>query len=176
MELFEEPSSFIILLKNVFPDENYYNTNIKNDDLSNDEITFGKKQKLKNFYSIPHFFINMDEWPDNSPLVCWYCGNSFQTPPIPLAIDFTIETKIFKTVGNFHSWPCCRSFIENEQEEKQRIELNHLLYMIHKNMTGKNYKYIPTAPPKFKQQKYGGNLSEEDYMKLVKELYQNISK
>lgn len=91
----------------------------------------------------------------NKNTKCWWCKNTFNSPPVQLPEDYYNET--FFCVGHFCSFNCTKSYnldINDTQSWKRESLINLLYYM-----TYSEYKEIIPAPHWITLEEYGGNLS-----------------
>lgn len=94
---------------------------------------------------------------------CWWCRNSFNTPPLQLADDYFNNT--FYSFGHFCSWNCKKKYnLElNDSLIWKRDSLINLEYFL----TYGNYIDITPAPHWMCLEEYGGNMSLEEFRKSV---------
>jgi hypothetical protein len=91
----------------------------------------------------------------NKNTKCWWCKNSFNSPPVQLPEDYYNET--FFCIGHFCSFNCMKSYnldINDTQSWKRESLINLFYYM-----TYSEYKEINPAPHWITLEEYGGNLS-----------------
>jgi hypothetical protein len=132
----------------------------------------------KEYQKIPKVFESIETWPKSTNLHCWYCTNQFNGIPkaLPLVVEPNIHSKnndkyLIEVESNCCRWPCCISYIkETSKDITKTIEKINNLYFFIKLWTGKYPTHIPSAPNKFLQKKFGGELTTEQYYKLYDEI------
>lgn len=130
---------------------------------------YEKMELLK--LNIPsELFINslgpQKQWPESSTYACWNCDMTFSGPPIGIP-DKELNGK-FYCYGNFCWFPCAyrymldRDIIEDVWNKKILL---HALY--NKVINNTCIELIIPAPPRETMKKYGGFLSENDYINCI---------
>ncbi len=125
----------------------------------------------------PTIFESLESWPRSTNIHCWYCFNRFSGAPkfIPIVIEpGTFKNKCryqITTEGNFCRWSCCKSFIKESTSDltKYTEKYNNLCFL-YSLWTGKYPQYIPDAPNKFMQVKFGGDLTKEQFYAAYDEI------
>lgn len=123
---------------------------------------------------------------------CWWCRSSFKTTPIgcPLVYhsqkhsgidkqyieekfklaNFPTDTNdFFETEGIFCSFPCCKSYILDQESIKYKNSLS-LLSMMYIIFYGENKEPIVCAPSWKMLIDYGGSLTPEEFRKTFGKL------
>ena len=95
----------------------------------------------------------------NSNTKCWWCRNTFITPPIQLPEDYYNNT--FFCIGHFCSYNCAIAYNLdlNDIITSKRISLINLLYY----KTYSEFNNIISAPHWITLEEYGGTLSIKDF-------------
>ena len=90
---------------------------------------------------------------------CWWCRNSFLSPPIQLPEDYYNNT--FFCIGHFCSYNCAVAYNLdlNDLISSKRTSLINLLYY----KTYSEFNNIVSAPHWITLEEYGGNLSIKDF-------------
>lgn len=102
-------------------------------------------------------------WIKNTNLKCWKCDLYFNTIP------YFIATKsIHDPTGNFCSPGCTKLFIETEADATYKWEMEMQLKFLHEELTNQSNFTILAAPSKTRRQEYGGDLTEEQFVNLVR--------
>ena len=133
----------------------------------NAEINYKEPILIEPEYSaIPNVFKSYDKWPKCTNLKCWYCDFNFNT--VPCFIPKYITKNSIDVYGNFCSFNCATAYI------KQDINLNEndlsrllKLYYIFNNKYVNN---IIESPPKTIMKKYGGYLTDKEYLDTLEDL------
>ena len=126
---------------------------------------------------IPKTFINLDDYPSDTNLLCWYCDRTFNTRPIFISPSLKeieqYNCKIqfeFEVYGNFCSFNCAEAYINfsfvGDKKDKYKTRLN-ILYEI---FTGKRATIIEPAIPKTLMKKYGGQLTDDEYSEKMQKI------
>ena len=122
-----------------------------------------------NYDRIPEVFTTLDEWPKHTNLLCWTCSFIFKTTPkfIPTNIRES-ETGILEisVLGNMCSFACAEKWIEDLNEtydNKWRLQ-NNLLFLCNLFHADRKTKKIKSALSKTKLKKYGGNLTDVEFI------------
>ncbi len=138
--------------------------------------------EIKIVDKIPSTFTGLASWPTTINIECWYCGIKPKT--IPLFLPKTVEPPGVRgqgihmgVEGVFHSFNCIISYINlmypKDPDNQNKKDLVSVLYGI---ITKKKCIGIPPAPDKYKQQRLGGDLTEEEYEILRLRLDKNYKK
>ena len=120
---------------------------------------------------IPTNYNGYDDWlkkTKNFNILCWYCGNSFSTPPyfVPRNAEPTKHGTCMGIEGWFSTINCAWSYVNmvyhDKRERDKRYELLQLLY---KEMSGANRLCnIAQAPDRYNQVQYGrGDMTNEEF-------------
>ena len=124
--------------------------------------------------NIEPIFTSIKKWKPRCNLHCWNCNFTFSTTPvfIPLSIrtsdkdDWNISVH-----GNFCSFPCAARHITDFLSPDLQDNLSKLYDIFY----GKRVLKIPVAPRRHVMTKYGGYLSDEEYLTNIKRLTLNIT-
>ena len=113
-------------------------------------------------YIIPTNFVIGENWPNKSPLRCWYCSLHFESKPlfIPTNINKKDNKIKYITKGNFCSFECIQEYVI-EHDIKNVEEYIYELYrtLINNGPLFRNpIKIIHTK-------EYGGNEDISDFLK-----------
>lgn len=159
--------SFIIFLEGVNPSdyvemEDNFEQQLLDDINSSSDITII-------YNKIPNIYTGNNSWIKHTNLMCWFCDFTFDTMPVfvPIYLHSTADHEIeMGTKGNFCSFNCaCAYLIQHNMSD-------FYTYLIHlyKEMTGKKIYQIIPSPPKTNMVKYGGWLSDIEYINLISSL------
>lgn len=165
-------SNKILCLRNVFPDTPFQ-SNIE--DLQERRLMGHELINITTYTKIPPQFVSVDTWPKKTNLLCCWCSLSYNTPPIPY--PRSIE-KASSTVDNytvdidpymqFHSFNCLVAYITDKSrdasERVNKICMANLLYKIFNKVS---ISYITPAINPLLMARYGGDLSEQEYMNII---------
>ena len=151
-----------------------------------------KIEEKKVYDKIPVLFTNINTWPKTTNLNCWYCSRNFKNRPWfePQSIEPATETIIEKTnnytiynnkkivlgvKGIFCSCNCVYSYImlycRDISDKLNKIMMLKILYEIFNE--GKSIVDIKPAPHFTEMQKFGGNITESEYQRLIESLDSN---
>lgn len=125
------------------------------------------------FDRLPSKFFNLDSWPKQTNLVCWWCSNSFNNQPvfIPQYFPPNIEKNGIPVYGNFCSFNCATSFVSIDPLFKNREWEGHeMLRILYRIFNQKIIKTIIPAPYPIMMMRYGGTMTESEYKALIKDL------
>ena len=62
----------------------------------------------------------INEWPQKTNVLCWWCCHSFEKPPAFIPTRFDSINKRYKITGNFCTWNCAKSYLFGEKEFQNR--------------------------------------------------------
>jgi hypothetical protein len=111
---------------------------------------------------IPKIY-DKNTWIKTTNLKCWKCDLFFK------GIPYFIATKSLRDpTGNFCSPGCARLYIDTEADPIHKWEMEMQLKFLHTELTGQTNVTIYPAPNKTRRQEYGGDLTEEQFISLVK--------
>lgn len=128
-------------------------------------ISTGKisEQFIQNNYTSDE----VEPWPLTTNIKCWNCTRNFETRPV--GIPYKYVNKIFYTFGCFCSFSCAYSH-NLATKNGYKWDSSALLLLLYKKMSGNTYiDHIKPAPPKEVLVDYGGNITEEEYQKIIDE-------
>lgn len=131
---------------------------------------------------IPLIITRYSEWPVSTNLQCWNCDFTFSNRPvyIPLYIkgnvtDCLVSSSLTTTIeerfnnveigikGNFCTFGCAVNYVLTIEKGEYYANLI-LLYSL---ITGKRASRLIQSPSKYIMKKYGGDVSEDEYIKMV---------
>ncbi len=118
---------------------------------------------------IPHIFTDISLWITRTNLKCWSCDMTFDTRPcfIPTYIkEGTISKHECGVLGNFCSFPCASAYCSSILQNKYMDNLIYLFYIF----TGIRKKYIYASSPRTVMKKYGGYMSDSEFLDKLKDL------
>jgi hypothetical protein len=121
------------------------------------------------YNKIPNIYTGNNTWIKHTNLRCWFCDFTFIARPvfIPIYLHTTADHEIeMGTKGNFCSFNCaCAYLIQHNMND-------FYTYLIHlyREMTGKKIYQIIPSPPKTNMIKYGGWLSDIEYINITTSL------
>lgn len=135
---------------------------------------------------IPETFTSMEDWPMSTDLRCWSCTFTFAGPPrfVPTSIRGerceSGERTVIATKGNFCTFNCAARYIDDypgqispEKRWRMRDQLLLAYYFFH----GLRVQHIEPAPKKTRLTSYGGDLTEDEFLALMREIDpQNIAR
>lgn len=165
------------MFENKIMEELKDNLKFSNDLFNNDlqqSSTYTKP--IKEYIKNPTTFETVNTWILSTNLLCWYCNNKFADKPkfIPKVIEPNLNGKLSIVVeGNFCRWGCCMAYINEKypkliENTEKRTQINYLYYI----WNGCYPKIIESAPNKYLQKPYGGDLTVEEYYKRYDQLLQ----
>jgi hypothetical protein len=134
-----------------------------------DDISDSSEIHTMIYNKVPNIFTGADTWIKHTNLRCWYCDFTFDTTPIFIPIymreshDDTIE---MGTTGNFCSFNCACAYLIQHNMTDFYTYLVHL----YKVLNNKKISQIIPSPPKTNMVKYGGWLSDMEYINIISSL------
>ena len=103
-------------------------------------------------------------WPETTSIACWWCSYNFDNTPATLPIKY--DEGIYFVTGIFCSPECGASWNFNQNVSDSLIWKRYsLLNMLYINMYKNVNLNIKLAPSKELLEKFGGNLSIEEFRK-----------
>lgn len=167
----QEKKSYIIFLKGVsasIPEgiEDKFDEQLL-ENTSESEISSIEYDRLFNYLS------SIDKWPKTTNLSCWNCTFTFTDIPISIPVILQKDTEnnyTFFTRGNFCSFCCATRYLCDNLDKTYLNNLYHLFKLFYKKET----KYLIPASSRLCMNKYGGRLSEDEFMKEIKKTEQLI--
>lgn len=127
------------------------------------------------FDILPNIFTSMNTWPKSTNLHCWTCECTFLGHPIfiPLHIK-NISTDIWdiNTYGIFCSFSCATRHVLDFMAKSTFTNL-YFLYFIFYNKT---IDFIHPSPRRFNTRKYGGHMTESEYIEEIRRLEHALTK
>uniref|UniRef100_A0A6C0LM21 MYM-type domain-containing protein n=1 Tax=viral metagenome TaxID=1070528 RepID=A0A6C0LM21_9ZZZZ len=118
---------------------------------------------------IPPIFTSLNKWTKNTNIFCWNCDFTFNTLPvfIPLSIKYVDNDKYNISVyGNFCSFPCAARHIVEHMDSDLLDNLIKLYEIFHNKQISK----INPSPRRHIMLKYGGYITDEQYLNSIKKL------
>lgn len=128
----------------------------------------------ENYDTIPLKFTGINTWVKSTNLKCWNCDFTFNTTPvfIPLHIKKltkdTLETDVH---GNFCSFACA---MRNLMDHHHNNLFTNLIRVCNHFNGCNNIKYITPAPRRTVMRKYGGRLSDVEYLDIIRKIELNL--
>lgn len=101
------------------------------------------------------------EWPASSELLCWHCCHPFETPPVPLPIDYDERRDVFIVTGMFCSWGCVKRYNLESSSRHTQVCTTYIT-LLRKKWLGHLEHVIP-APPRCVLEAFGGWMTLEDF-------------
>jgi len=92
---------------------------------------------------------------------CWWCTLEIKDEPLAIPYHYDDRGREFKTMGQFCSWECMKSY--NLKENRIKFgEIQGFITLLRKLKYG---KIIPLkcAPDRYTLKKYGGRFTEDEY-------------
>ena len=146
-------------------DINKINSDLHNT-FSSDDNYSDLSCKKNDYDQIKKVYYDYESWEINN-ILCWYCTLNFSNKPI--FIPYSINKTNIDIYGNFCSFSCCYKYINinyKDDEKKRCNYINNLKYL-YKNMYNKDIDMINESPNKELLDRFGGDLSPEEYKKLI---------
>lgn len=148
----------------------------KIEDFFTDRLLCSDVVEQTKYNKLPIQFTTLDNHPKNTNLLCWSCNRSFKGPPwfepqsiSPMGKAFCISIK-----GNFCGPHCVRRYIQTYTKDlSERLNKISMLQYVYELFTGKKNTDIQPAPPHTDMVQYGGDLTIQEYQKIIEQL--NIS-
>jgi hypothetical protein len=131
-----------------------------------------------NIKKIPETFTGLGSWTLKTDLLCWNCGLSFDRVPIfiPTYIkEKNVDNIEFGVCGNFCTFNCASSYINYSFGGDFTWKMHNNLLYLYYVFTNKRIGYIKPSPAKTLMDIYGGNISANEYAKLIKSFDANYS-
>jgi len=128
---------------------------------------------------IPDKFIGLSTWTKTTNLHCWGCDSAFDEIPkfIPTSITENLEGQIEIGVkGVFCTFYCVSRYIHDmygtDLTNSEGWRMQDRLAVLYGLFTGKTLSTIPLSPCKTTMERYGGDLTEEDYRNKLRRMDQ----
>ena len=124
--------------------------------------------KFRKFYSVA-------KWTIKSPFHCWFCDRQINDIPvfIPQFVEPTQEHNVnyVQCEGHFCSFHCASAYIQEQCKTKREVdEKRRMLHYLFFLFYDKRVLSIPPSPPKTEMIRFGGCLTEEQYLQKIKNL------
>lgn len=127
---------------------------------------------------IPGQFCELDAWPRQIDLDCWYCGRNILGRPIPMSYNFRLDNRgsnsqrrVFDVFGVVDTWNCYKKYISevHHRQYDGYLRIMEKLYTIFNN---KPPGALPPAPDKSIMRRFSGpkGLTEKEYQEKINEL------
>ena len=166
--------SCIVFLKNIKIDdyrdiEDEFNDRLLQD-ITNTESY--KTESSSKYDIISPIFESIEKWPKTNNIRCWTCDFTFTSIPVfvPLSIKQNESKWCISVLGNFCTFNCaCRYIIDY----LHRDLLNNLIKLYDLFYNVKVLKIEP-SPNRHIMEKYGGFLTEEQYLSQITKLSRKI--
>lgn len=140
---------------------------VNNETIDKEIITRTKINKRNADYNyletttiMKHYGDCINEWPQKTNVLCWWCCHPFEKPPAFIPTKFDSINKRYKITGNFCTWNCAKSYLFGEKSFQNRqskhLFTSLLLYL-------KIPYNIKPAPPRLTLKTFGGPLSIEEF-------------
>ena len=96
--------------------------------------------------------------------LCWWCCHEIQGESIGMPYEF--KDNVFKTMGQFCTWPCVKAFNINRDKHNMDQVLD-LITLMRKRSVGPSALSTPlkSAPSRMTLKAFGGPLSIEEFRK-----------
>lgn len=146
-------------------DINKINNGLHNNSILQDNSSDLSCQKNK-YDQLKKVYYNYSTWEINN-IACWYCTLNFNKKPI--FIPYSINKNSMEVGGNYCSFSCCMKYINiyYKHDEKKRSRYCNNLKYLYKNIYGNDIDIILESIDKECLQKFGGDLTVEEYKKLI---------
>jgi hypothetical protein len=118
------------------------------------------------YRKIPKSFTTIENWPTNTNLKCWECDRNFNTVPCFIPKSYSINREgrhTYGVYGNFCTFPCARSYCENNFREGILWQKVKLLLKVYEAFYGIQVSDVPLAPKKTMLEEYGGEATKEEF-------------
>lgn len=121
------------------------------------------KTNIKNTNSlVRQNFSDNSYWPEKTNIACWWCCHNFSNTPATLPTKY--EKGIYSVIGVFCSPECAGAWNFNDKANDSLIwERYSLLNMLYINIYKNINLNIKLAPPKELLEKFGGQLTIEEF-------------
>lgn len=121
------------------------------------------------FTPLPRRFESVASWPESSNLRCWHCDLPINGPPkfVPLTFTMANGEYICNTEGVFNRWGCAVAYIDYTFSGQKREQARQTIKIMCSKIRGEQISYINPAPPRTLMVQYGGDLSEDEYLRGI---------
>lgn len=168
MDIIEFPVPKVLFIKGVFrkdcvPIDDLFDEQIM------DQISY-EPIEINNYTPLPPIFYNMKTWPKKTSLRCYYCDRNFDNTPvfIPKTIEPSKDGYTMATEGCFGTFNCAAAYIDLYYHKiHDKLNKKNMLKLLYKVFTGNTTTEILSSPSKYIMLHYGGNLSNQEYGKLI---------
>lgn len=107
--------------------------------------------------------------PKKTDILCWWCCHKFDGIPRFMPTKYDPVRQRFRVTGNFCSWPCVRTYMEDERRITNTLLLK-LVWIIH----GKRYD-INKAPPRQTLKRFGGRMTIDEFRNNDPNVYYEVN-
>ncbi len=101
------------------------------------------------------------DWPRRTDTWCWHCCHPFDTPPLPMPVEYDDRRDKFVVTGTFCSWSCMKTYNSESATHKKNV-ISMIIKLFIKRCTG-SMAFIRFAPPRVKLRAFGGSMSIEEF-------------
>ena len=125
------------------------------------------------YKELPPLFTSLENWPTSTNLHCWNCECTFTTRPIFIPLHIKGNSNglwDMNTHGTFCSFSCAARYIKDFMDPAIFTNLFHLYQIFNQ----KEVKYIYASPRRYCVKKYGGHLTEGEYLEEIRRLENEI--
>ena len=160
------------------------------EDFFHERLLHGTDINAKLFDKIPMIFTSLEHWPKTTNLLCWNCRRSIKGRPWfePQSIDPMHKGKAGEFIaskdlnrsgkindtfcinvkGCFCSPNCVMRHIHTFSKDlADRINKISMLLFVYEIFNGKRVSDIRSAPLVTEMVQYGGNMTEQEYQKII---------
>jgi hypothetical protein len=159
---------------------------VQKEDYPFQEINSIQDNRINYYNKLPTIFENINMWPTQTNLLCWYCSLSFDTMPvfIPKIIEPTMRSTeineknknthtcgkfIISVYGVFCTFSCAIEYVNSHYHNLiSRIETLNKIKFLHKYMLGEDMPAFTNYPSPFLMTQYGGDINQEQYKEMIK--------
>ena len=111
---------------------------------------------------------SIKQWPRETTLCCLHCCDQFSTVPVPNVRRYDELRNIYYVYGIYCSVNCAKTAL---MESEPSLSTTRLLYFSHmcRTVFGIHEAIVP-APPRIRLQKFGGDLSTEQFRQHARQI------
>ncbi len=131
---------------------------------------YDREEEPVEYDRIPHSVESLHDLPQKTNLPCWFCDFTFSSPPVYIPIYIRNEGEM-GLKGNFCSVSCASSY--DSFFEGGAYYYNIVKYA--QLVLGKRFTTLPRSPLKTMMRKYGGLMSETEYLAILKRINEMMS-
>jgi hypothetical protein len=144
------------------------------DDLLEEHLLGAETIELEDVYvydKLPLTYTGLSTWPMSTNLVCWHCARQFSGIPlfVPKSIEPIGDGKFaMSREGCFSSWACAAAYIDLQYPRVvDNANRKNMLKFLYRNMIGRPIADIPSAPPIFHTERYGGDMTDAEFDQIT---------